>query len=281
MTWSEYGGYLMIQKTIPGRRGTLHYWVGGNSTHTIVFTHGAVMDHGLFQYQVAYFAPRYKVISWDVPGHGLSKPYEQFSLQNAADELVAILDAENINKAHLVGQSMGGYISQVVCARYPERVGSITAVDSSPIQLSYYSRMDQWLFSITPLILKLYPYSLLIDSMAKQIAMSKPSRSYALETLKTFSKAEVINIMKMVYNGLLQYHEVSLTCPILIVYGDRDNTGKVKSYCDRWANQENRPLKIISRAAHNANMDNPEEFNRVVGDYLETIIQSGQVVGKS
>lgn len=259
----------MLHTTLSSGRGAVHYWADGQGDQAIVFTHGATMDHGLFQHQMGYFAPRYRVISWDVPAHGQSRPYEPFSLQNAADEMVAILDAENISGAHLVGQSMGGYICQIAAVDHPERVLTLTAVGSSPIQWSYYSGLDRWLLSITPSLLGLYPYTTLIDIIAKQITVSPESRSYALETLKSFTKAEIAHIMGAVYNGLLQYNHASQRCPVLIVYGDRDRTGKVRAYCDRWAAQEDRELRVIPDAAHNANMDNPDGFNRVLAEFLE------------
>ncbi len=258
----------MIHRTIRGRQGTIHYWTNGDGAQPIVFTHGATMDHGLFQFQTGYFSQHFRVISWDVPLHGQSRPYEHFSLQNAATELIAILDAERISQAHLVGQSMGGYISQIAAADHPDRVQTITAVDSSPIQLSYYSALDRWLLSMTPSLLSLYPYSTLINIIAKQIALSSSSRAYALETLKTFTKAEIAHIMGAVYRGLLEHDHAILSCPILIVCGDKDKTGKVKSYCERWAAQEKRELKIVSNAAHNANMDNPDEFNKILKEFL-------------
>lgn len=261
----------MIHKTIVGKGGTIHYWTDGEGDQAIIFTHGATMDHGLFQYQVDYFSQSFRVISWDVPLHGKSRPYEHFSLQNAAHELIAIQDAEEISQAHLVGQSMGGYISQIAAVDHPDRISSITAVDSSPVQLSYYSGLDRWLLSITPSLLSLYPYNYLINVISKQIALSAPARAYALETLKTFTKAEIAQIMGAVYRGLLQYDYARLPCPILIVYGEKDVTGKVKAYCNRWAEQEKRELKVISNAAHNANMDSPEEFNRTLHKFLQKL----------
>ncbi len=115
----------------------------------------------------------------------------------------------------------------------------------------------------------MHHYSTLINAIAKQVALSVPAQSYALETLKTFTKAEIAHIMGAVYSGLLEYNHAHLPCPILIVYGDKDKTGKVKSYCNRWAEQEKRELKIISNAAHNANMDNPDEFNKALDEFLE------------
>lgn len=262
----------MNHKTIINVRGTVHYWVNGASDETILFTHGATMEHGMFKSQMHHFSKNYRVISWDVPFHGLSRPYKDFSLQHAADDLIQILDAESIPRAYLVGQSMGGYIIQIAALNHPERVRSLMSIDSSPIQLSYYSKMDRWLLSITPFLLKLYPYNYLVKTIATQIALDKSIQSYALEVLKTYSTSEIAFIMDAVYKGLLSYKKnYRLPSPILIVYGDKDKSGKVVEYCKRWAKLENRALKVISNASHNANQDNPKEFNRILEEFLKKI----------
>jgi len=259
----------MNLKTITNERGTVHYWVGGTADEAILFTHGATMDHGMFETQIEHFAKDYKVIRWDVPLHGKSRPYTDFSLQHATEDLIQILDTESVAQAHLVGQSMGGYISQIAALNHPSRVRSLVLVDSSPIQLSYYSKMDRWLLSITPALLKLYPYNYLIKIIAKGITLDKSVEAYALDVLKTYTTAEIALIMDEVYKGLLVDEDDScLPGPVLIVYGDKDKSGKVVEYCKRWAKQEDRELKVIPNASHNSNQDNPEEFNRVLEEFL-------------
>ncbi|MBN2256229.1 MAG: alpha/beta hydrolase [Anaerolineaceae bacterium] len=98
----------MGHKTIQGERGTFHYWVAGTGAHSIIFSHEATADQGLYPFQMEHFAQGDKAISRYVPLHRQSRPYRDFSLQNAANELIAILDAEKIKRTHLVGQSMGG-----------------------------------------------------------------------------------------------------------------------------------------------------------------------------
>ena len=262
----------MDHKVIANQAGSIHYWVAGQGKETIVFTHGATMDHGMFQHQVAYFKDRYLVIAWDVPAHGLSRPYDSFSMRVASEDLVSILDAEGVDQAHLVGQSMGGYISQIMVLEHPERVSTLTAVDSAPIQGSYYSKMDKWFLSITPGILRLYPYSSLIEITANQIALDEAARTYALETLKGYTKAEIAEIMGVVYGGLATFdQDFRLALPILIVVGEADRTGKVLAYSRSWAERENQPLVMIPGAAHNANMDNPAEFNRILETFLNEL----------
>jgi len=260
----------MEHKINSGKYGSVHYWVTGQSERCIVFTHGATMDHDLFQHQIDFFSEQHKVITWDVPQHGLSRPYKGFSLQRAAIELIQILDAEMIEKAHLVGQSMGGYILQIVARDHPERVLSLTAVDSSPMQPSYYSKLDVWLLSITPPLLRLYPYNYLIRTIANQIAVQKEAREYALDTLQNLSKEEIVEIMRVVYEGVNDYQFDSiLPVPTLITYGEADRSGKVQKYCQQWSEREGKPVRIIPNAAHNANMDNPDVFNQILKEFVE------------
>jgi pimeloyl-ACP methyl ester carboxylesterase len=260
---------FMEHRTLNGKGGNVHYWVKGRGADCIAFTHGATMDHGMFDEQVNFFSSQYKVITWDVPAHGSSRPYQDFSLQNSADELIRILDQEDAEKAHLVGQSMGGYIIQIAALTYPDRVLTLTALGSSPIQPSYYSAMDNWLLSITPSLLMLYPYNFLIKTIATQIALRQSAQAYAMETLKMLTKREIADIMEKVYKGLQEYKEdFRLPLPILIAYGDSDRSGKVQEYCNRWAERENRDLKIIPNAAHNANMDNPKAFTQTLQDFI-------------
>ncbi|MEM6841871.1 MAG: alpha/beta hydrolase [Bacteroidota bacterium] len=260
---------MLTHKTTKREYGEVHYWISDKKKDTIVFTHGALMNHDLFRHQVDFFAKEYTVITWDAPAHGLSRPYQSFSLKQAADDVIALLDAEGIKSAHLVGQSMGGYIIQIVARNYASRVNSLTIIGSSPLQPQYYSAIDNWLLSITPFVLKMYPYQYLIKIIAQQVSSTPDGQSYALRTLQQYTKAEIVMVMKAVYVGVRQYYQnTTLSVPILITYGANDKTGRVKAYSDQWAKLENRDLKVIERAAHNANMDNPSSFNEILEDYL-------------
>ena len=74
----------MDYKSFNTDSGSVHYWIAGEGDQAIVFTHGATMDHGMFLDQMDHFAKNYRAITWDVPAHGLSRPYQDFSLMAAA-----------------------------------------------------------------------------------------------------------------------------------------------------------------------------------------------------
>ena len=75
--------------------------------------------------------------------------------------------------------------------------------------------------------------------------------------------------MGAVYRGVKEYkYDRVLLVELLIIFGDADRTGRVQTYCRRWAEREKRPIEIITNVAHNTNMDSPDEFNRILGDLL-------------
>lgn len=91
----------MNHKSVKSKRWTTHYWIYKNpdiNAKCIVFTHGLTANHIMFEKQVEYFSSKYTIITWDVPLHGESRPYNDFSYKNTALELKTILDFENIKR---------------------------------------------------------------------------------------------------------------------------------------------------------------------------------------
>lgn len=110
-----------------------------------------------------------------------------------------ILDAENINTVVLIGQSMGGYISQSVIKRYPERVAAFIAIDSSPYGEEYYSKSDKWWLKQIGWMSSLYPLSGLRKSIAKGVTVTKFAFDNMKEMLEEYDKKELCNLMGVSY----------------------------------------------------------------------------------
>lgn len=74
----------MEKKIIHTENGDLYYWVGGNQSidaECVVFIHGMTADHSMFDKQVDYFSNEFKIITLDLPLHGKSRPYMNFTFQ--------------------------------------------------------------------------------------------------------------------------------------------------------------------------------------------------------
>ena len=106
----------------------LHYEViGRSSAPAVLLIQGLGADKHGWDMQRMALALRYRVIALDNRGAGRSdKPFGVYTLEQMADDAVAVLDAVGVERAHVVGASMGGAITQIVVLKYPERVNSIT-----------------------------------------------------------------------------------------------------------------------------------------------------------
>lgn len=267
----------MLHKIIQAQGGEVHYWIikKENASDCIVFTHGLIADHTMFEKQIPYFADDYTIILWDVPMHGLSKPYRQFSYRDTAEILHSILQEENIERTFLVGMSMGGYPSQHFADRYPNMVKGFVALDTTPLGLRYYSKSDLWWLKQAAPMAKSFTTSLLKKSVAWSVSESRYSYQKMLFMVKSLSKAEIIQQMRIAYEYfIVENKDVDFSFPVLILVGDKDSTGKVKAYCKEWAKQTGYPLHFIKQAKHFANGDNPEQVNREIKDFIiETLHQ--------
>lgn len=263
---------MMKHKQIKSKNGIVHYWISINTDYNakcIVFTHGLTANHEMFEKQISYFSKNYIVITWDVPLHGLSRPYSDFSYENTAKELNAILETENIQKVILVGMSMGGYPSQEFAIQYHQKVIGFIAVDTTPFGLCYYSKADMWWLRKTESIAKCFPDNLLRKSMAKSVSKTQYSYNMMIKMLKPLSKMEIAEQMGIAYGTFIKENKnVCFEFPVLILVGDSDKTGKVKKYCENWSKKEGYPLHIVKNAAHFSNADNSEQVNSEIQNFI-------------
>lgn len=266
----------MEHKSVTSPHGTTHYWVsragGEEKVKTLVFTHGLTADHRMFEKQVQFFEGKFDLILWDVPLHGLSRPYTDFSYRSAAVELNSILLAEKVEQAVLVGMSMGGYPAQMFGALYPQKTLGFAALDTTPFGICYYSRSDMWwLRQVAPLA-QLFPVSLLKKSMAKSVSATQYSCDTMLKMLGPLSKKTIVEQMGVAYGGFLKENfDASFEFPVLILVGENDRTGKVKRYCEAWAARTGYPLVVIPGAAHFSNGDAPERVNREILSFVQNL----------
>ncbi len=264
----------MTHKHITSENGTTHYWITKNSgsSKCIVFTHGLTADHTMFEKQLEFFSSKYTVLTWDVPLHGLSRPYQDFSYKQTAIELKRILDMEKISKIVLVGMSMGGYPCQMFASMFPDSVEGFVALDTTPFGKAYYSKSDLWWLKKVKPMAQWFPDSMLRNSMAKSVSLTEYSYNTMLEMLKPLTKVQIIEQMDIAYGKFAQENkDIVLSVPVLILLGDKDKTGKVSQYCKQWSIKTGYPLHIIQNAAHFSNGDNPEQVNNEIEVFIQSL----------
>jgi len=96
---------------------------GRGNKETILFQHGLNGHLEAYAKNLVALAENFHVIAFDYVGHGLSdKRVEEYNPDVFADQLLELMDVLKIDAAHLSGESLGGWVSGIFAARYPERV---------------------------------------------------------------------------------------------------------------------------------------------------------------
>jgi pimeloyl-ACP methyl ester carboxylesterase len=119
--------------TLAESRSSLAHWLyGDESRETIALIHGFNDSHETWNKIVPALSKRYRVLTYDQPGHGKSKAEgSNFSPQRMASDLKSLLDSLGIKSAHIVGHSMGGRTALEFGARYPQMAKSVLVEDMS------------------------------------------------------------------------------------------------------------------------------------------------------
>ena len=99
----------MQQVILECKKGSVYYWYTNIdfAKRTVFLLHGLTANHAMFDKQIEFLSGKYNVIVWDAPAHGKSRPYSNFSYEDAAVVMLQILNKLQIKQVVLIGQSMG------------------------------------------------------------------------------------------------------------------------------------------------------------------------------
>ena len=253
---------------------TIHYVDEGDRKNPpLVFIHGFPFSYELWTPQIDYFKRDFRTIAYDVRGHGKSDVGDgQYTIELFVDDLIGLLDNLAINEATLCALSMGGYIALRAVERNPERIASLILADTGPYADSNEAKL-------------------------RRAAQIKSIKSGALDAfIEGFLKAaftpesftvrpvEVERIRKMIQlneplgicgtllamagrtdtTGALEKIKV----PTLILVGEKDPVTPPSLSQLMHEKIGGSELRMIPNSAHASNLENPEEFNRLVADFL-------------
>ncbi|MCQ2969747.1 MAG: alpha/beta hydrolase [Clostridium sp.] len=260
----------MIKYNITSKRGKVYYWITRNkSDKCIVFIHGLTADHTLFDNQIDFWKREYTVITLDMPLHGESRPYDNFTFNNVAEDIMAILIKENINHIVIVGQSAGGYVAQAFYKKYSEYIDAFIGVDTTPFAKRYYKWIEVFLTRHFTAIARLYPFKYYCKTVASTSTYTEESYKSLYKSVSKLGKKGMLQCGEAIFKDFPNYDEVNFNCPVLLVVGEHDKIGYVKKYNEMWHSIKGYPLAILPNAAHNSNYDNYEDFNKIVYDFLQ------------
>ncbi len=265
----------MTERTFETSSGTIHYWVNEIRTDrkTLVFLPGLTADHHLFDKQIEAFDQEFNILTWDAPGHAASRPFQlDFSLMDKAAWLCEILKKESITHPVLIGQSMGGYVSQSFMERFPGEAAGFVSIDSAPLKRQYVTGAEIWALKRTEPMYRAFPWKILRKLGVDGCSKTEYGRALMEQFIDSYTKDEYCRLaghgMKMLADAMEADLPYVIDCPVVLICGEKDQAGSAKSYNRRWAKKEGLPIYWIRDAGHNSNTDKPEEVNRIIHEFV-------------
>ncbi|MBB6347682.1 alpha/beta fold hydrolase [Nonomuraea muscovyensis] len=250
----------------------LRYADSGGDGVPLVFSHGAGADHVMFDGQREYFRARgYRVVTWDMRGHGLSRPAgARFTAERAIADLRALIDHLALDRPVLVGQSLGGNLGQAIVRRHPDLARALIVIGATwnTPPLSWKERL---LLKAAAPSLSMIPAKDLPRLMAEASAVSEAARADARRAFSRLSKKEFVQVWRATVEFLTPDPGYRTPVPLCLIRGEQDRTGNIATAMPAWAKAEGVEEVVIPGAGHIANQDDPQAVNEAIEEFLRTV----------
>ena len=256
----------------------LHYEIHGTGEPLLLIEGLGYASWSWFR-QIEVLSDSYSVVSFDNRGVGKSdKPDIPYSIELMADDVARLLESLNIEKAHILGVSMGGYIAQTLAINYPHKVKSLVlgctsfgGPQSIPLTEEALQSMlkveglnaeevirQGFKVAISPEFVRAYPD--VVDQLVAWRSVN-PTPRYAWE--RQFAAARAFNVES-------QLNKINV--PTLVITGSEDIVVPPQNSIMLAERISGAQLVIIPGGGHLFFIENAEEFNGTVLEFLKEII---------
>jgi len=244
----------------------------------MIFIHGFPFDKSMWQPQVEFFKSKQRVLAFDIRGYGKSNgSSEKTSIKLYADDLVSLLDVLQIHRVIACGLSMGGYVLLNALSRYPERFSAVALCDTQCIADSAEAKEKrvQSIQQIEAEGLSGFADGFVNKCFSKESLLNKVELVEKIKTLILSASKESVTgtLAALAERSEMCYSLKEITIPALILCGKEDAiTPLAQSEFMRGAINDS-TLHSIAGAGHLSNLEEPNEFNRLLSDFISTRVK--------
>lgn len=258
--------------------GYLYYEEAGEGV-PLIFVHGHSLDCRMWDRQFYVFARNYRTIRYDLRGYGKSSPQSEDYQFTHVEDLVALMDSLHIDKAHIVGLSLGGYIGTDMLGWFPERMLSAVLASgnlrkskgpSQPMTSDEAALRDKEISALK---------ARGIDAMKKEwfeglVASGGTLRDSIREPLwkmiNDWDAWQPLHKEVRVTAGMDALRELKKKrpeVPVLILEGRSENN-RFPEHPEILDYLPNAKMMVIDDCGHMLNMERPKEFNKILNEFL-------------
>ena len=242
----------------------------GGQGPAVVFSHGFLLDHTMFDRQVTALAPQYRVITWDQRGHGGTRAAGAFTYRDSAAGLLALLGHLGGERAVLAGMSQGGFLSLRAALTAPDRVRALVLIESQaglrdPAVAAGYEQMHRAWLEHGPGPVQEVVASIILGPGRWDGWYAKRNEQYAQWA------PEDLGQLTWPFRCLMDRDDITarlaeITCPTLIVHGTADAAIPLA----RAQAVRDGPVAFTDRegAAHASNLTHPDAVSQAILRFL-------------
>ena len=254
----------------------LYYQEAGRG-ETVIFIHGHSFDHSQWDPQFPEFAKKFRTITYDCRGYGrLSMPVEGHEFLHAED-LIKLMDKLGIEKAHLVGLSMGGFIVTDMLALHPDRILTATAASGDVFQVAGpdkpWTEEEIAKRRVEIAVLKArgtmnQKWDWLAGLMSKGGSHLEQIRRPVWDMIYKWDQWQPFHVEPRLVLGnsvVEKLKNQEITVPVMVLTGEveKDRPNKLLE-CVPTAKQV-----IVPDAGHVSNLENPKAFTKLVMQFID------------
>ncbi len=264
---------MPVIRSIDGTR--IHYTTYGPADgEPLLLIHGLGTDHMGWILQRPVLSKRFRCIAIDNRGSGQSdKPIASYELTDLAEDAIAVLDAEGVDSAHVVGASMGGVVAQIIGVTRPERVRSLVLACTACNMGEWREELfHEWVERAPVLGMRRF----MTENLNWLIGPRSMRRLWPIANLIGVMAARspvhgLVNQLKALLSvdPELSSELATITAPTLVVVGSQDILTPVAD-SERIASMiPDAEFAVIRGAAHGLMFDHARTFNGMLLDFLE------------
>ena len=261
----------------------LYYEEAGEGT-PIIFVHEYAGDYRAWEPQMRFFSRRYRCITYNARGYPPSdvpEDWERYSQERARDDIRSVLDGLEIETAHVVGLSMGGFATLHFGFAYPDRALSLVVAGCG--YGAQADKREQFRAETMATAEKIEQQTMAV--VGKDYALgptrvqfqNKDPRGWAEfeEQLCEHSTLGAANTMRGVQSRRPSLYDLTeemaaLTVPTLIMTGDEDEPCLDPGLLMKRTIQSS-GLVILPKAGHTLNIEDPALFNQFCADFFHQV----------
>lgn len=233
----------------------------------LVLCHGLGGNAAVWFQQVPHFAQNFRVITWDQRGFGRStNRARKHGPLSAVSDLRALLDHLEVQQAHVVGQSMGGWAALGAAIASPDRIASLVLACTTagiPVDRSSVARPRHSPSSVA-LPLGVHP------AIGERLPLLDPARAYLYQALGSFGdRPPDAEFMALLAGTTFDGEAIrNLVAPVLIIVGELDPlmTPALLREAATWLSRVS--VAEMPGLGHSPYFEEPQSWNRVVEDFF-------------